>query len=216
MPDIFDEVEEEVRAERFRRLLSRYAGLILLAAVLVVGGIAAWRVRGHYQDRRDQAAAAAYLTALNAAQAPGANAQTALPILLRLAQAGPPGYRSLARLRAAALLAQDGKQQQALELYNALASDAGADPLLRDLATLLWAEHQIDTGDPQLLESRLKPLANSPGPWRSLAERQLALLDLRLNRPEPARDILRRLAVDAAAPSGVRKSAQLLLQQLGG
>jgi hypothetical protein len=41
------------------------------------------------------------------------------------------------------------------------------------------------------------------------------LLDLRQNRVAPARDILRRLAVDGAAPSGVRESAQLLLQQIG-
>ena len=36
MPDIFDEVAEEVRAERLRRLLSRYAGLIVEVVLLVV------------------------------------------------------------------------------------------------------------------------------------------------------------------------------------
>jgi hypothetical protein len=116
----------------------------------------------------------------------------------------------------AALLADSGKQSEALNLYNALATDGSADPLLRDLASLLWVEHQIDTGDPQLLEARLKPLALLDSPWRPLAERQLALLDLRQNKPDAARDVLKRLAVDGAAPSGVRDSAQLLLQQLGG
>ncbi len=220
MPDIFDEVEEEVRAERLRRLLSRYAGVILAAVLLIAAGVAGWRVRDYYHARQDQAAAAQYLVALNQAQTPGAAGQpsraAAEAALSRLAATAPEGYRALARLRLAALLSADGKQAEALSLYNALATDSSAAPLLRDLATLLWTEHQIDTGDPQLLEARLKPLAEFVSPWRPLAERQLALLDLRQNRPGPAREILRRLSVDGTAPSGVRESAQLLLQHLGG
>jgi len=219
VPDIFDEVEEEVRAERMRRLLQRYAGLILGAVLLVVAGLAGWRIRDHYLAQQDRAAAAQYLAALNQAQGAGAAAEAAraqaVATLAKLAEGAPSGYRQLARLRLAALLAQAGKRQQALDLYNALATDQSADPLLRDLASLLWAEHQIDDGDPQLLEARLKPLAAPGSPWRPLAERQLALLDLRQNRTASARDILRRLTVDGAAPSGVRESAQLLLQQIG-
>jgi len=219
VPDIFDEVEEEVRAERMRRLLQRYAGVILGAVLLVVAGLAGWRIRDYYQAQQDRAAAAQYLAALNQAQGTGATAEAgraqAAAALAKLAESGPSGYRQLARLRLAALLAQAGKRQPALDLYNALATDQSADPLLRDLASLLWAEHQVDDGDPQLLEARLKPLAAPGSPWRPLAERQLALLDLRQNRTASARDILRRLALDGAAPSGVRESAQLLLQQIG-
>jgi hypothetical protein len=220
VPDIFDEVAEEVRAERLRHLASRYAGLILAVVLLLVAAVAGWRIRAYYQGREDRTAAARYLTALNEARAPGgageAGHAAAQATLAKLADQGPAGYRALARLRLAALLADSGKQSEALNLYNALATDGSADPLLRDLASLLWVEHQIDTGDPQLLEARLKPLALLDSPWRPLAERQLALLDLRQNKPDAARDVLKRLAVDGAAPSGVRDSAQLLLQQLGG
>ncbi len=219
MPDIFDEVEEEVRAERFRQLLSRYAGVILAVVVLIIACIAAWRLWDAYQARQDQRAAVLYLTALNQIRAPGASKevkQAGASELMQLAQNAPAGYRGLARLHAAALLVQQGKTAEALNIYNALASDGSADPLLRDLATLLWAERQIDTGDPQVLEARLKPLAASDSPWRPLAERQLALLDLRQNKTEAARAILQRLSTEVGAPAGVRESAQLLLQQTEG
>jgi len=220
VPDIFDEVEEEVRAERLRSLLSRYAGLILVAVLLVVAVVAGWRLWGSYQARQDQKAALLYMTALNQARTPGEAGKEARVAgqseLVQLAKTGPSGYRALARLRTAVLLAQDGKAAEALGMYNALATDSAADPLLRDLATLLWTERQIDTGDPSALEARLKPLAAPGSPWRPLAERQLALLDLRQNKPEAARATLQTLATDATAPVGVRESAQLLLQQMEG
>lgn len=220
MPDIFDEVEEDFRAERLRHLLSRYAGVILGAVLLVVAAVAGWRMWGAHQARQDQRAALLYLTALNQVQTPGDAGKEARIAgqseLTRLATTAPHGYRALARLQAAALLARDGKRPQALAIYNALATDSSADPLLRDVATLLWAQMQIDSGDPQLLEARLKPLTATANPWRALAERDLALLDLRQNRPEAARAILKRLAADATAPAGVRESAQLLLQQTEG
>lgn len=218
MPDIFDEVEEEVRAERLRRLLSRYAGLILAGILVIVAAVAGWRFYEAYQVRQDAKAASLYLTAMSQVQAPGEAGKQARIAgqteLVLLARNAPAGYRALARLQAASLLVRDGKTPEALNIYNALATDGSADPLLRDLASLLWVEHQIDNGDPQLLESRLKPLATPGSPWRPLAERELALLDLRQNRQDAARARLQALGADQGAPSGLRESAQLLLQHL--
>jgi hypothetical protein len=88
--------------------------------------------------------------------------------------------------------------------------------LLRDLASLLWAQHQLDQGDPALLEARLKPLAAPGNPWHTLADEQLALLDLRLGKRDQARATFQRLATDTTAPSGVRGRASGLLTRLGG
>jgi len=46
LPDIFDEVEEDLRAERARALGRRYAGLGIALAVLILagtGGYVAWQ-----------------------------------------------------------------------------------------------------------------------------------------------------------------------------
>ena len=71
------------------------------------------------------------------------------------------GYATLARLREAALKADAGDLPGAAALWDQVASDSSADPLLRDLANLLWAQHLIDSGDPSLLEARLKALASA-------------------------------------------------------
>jgi hypothetical protein len=220
VPDIFDEVEEEVRAEQWQRFLARYAWAIVAGVILVIAAVAGWRVWEWRQSRLDAMAASQYLTAISQAQTPGEAGkparEAATGLLIGMAQNAPAGYRTLARLRAAGLLADEGKLAEALNLYNAVATDSSADPLLRELATLLWAERQIDSGDPQVLAARLKPLADGDSPWRPLAQCELALLDLREHQTDAARATLQRLSADAAAPAGVRDSAALLLQQLGG
>jgi len=219
--DIFDEVDEELRAERAQQLLKRYAGVIAAAALLIVAAAAGWQGWHWYQARRDQAAAAQYLIAMNLANAPaaGSSAATSSAAIVefdRVVATAPEGYRTLARLRAAALKADAGDRQGAAALWDQVAADGSADPLLRDLASLLWASHLIDSADPSLLQDRLKALTAPDNPWHALANEQLALLDMRLGKTDQAKTMLRSLAQDTTAPNGVRGRAESLLNRLGG
>jgi hypothetical protein len=219
--DIFDEVDEELRAERAQQLLKRYGWLIVAGALAIVGAAAGWQGWRWYEARQDQAAAVEYLTAMNLADATAAGSSEAtrtagIAAFAQLAATAPDGYATLARLREAALKADAGDLPGAAALWDRVAGDAAADPLLRDLASLLWSQHQIDGGDPSLIEARLKPLASPENPWHALAEEQLALLNLRQGKTDQAKTTLRRLAADTTAPSGVRGRATGLLGRLGG
>jgi hypothetical protein len=217
--DIFDEVEEELREERMQALLKKYAGLLFAAALLVIGGVAGWKAWAWYQDRRDLAAATSYLSAGTMAEVTGIaspDRAAAIAAFQAVAANAPDGYRILARLREASLRADSGDLQGASALWDAVAADGSADPLLRDLANLTWCVYHADNGDPALLEGRLKPLAAAGQPWRPLAQEQLALLDLRQGHTEAAKTELKRLAADTAAPAGVRNRAGILLNRAGG
>ena len=63
MVDIFDEVEEDLRAERAEKLLKKYAWLIVALAVGVVAAAAGWQLWNRYQARQDVAAAVQYMAA---------------------------------------------------------------------------------------------------------------------------------------------------------
>ena len=130
MPDIFDEVEEDLRAERARKLAQRWGGVALFVALLVLAASGAWQV--WQGNNRQQAAAAAetYLTLHRAAEREGADLANAGNGFAALTREAPEGYRNLARLRAAALKAETG----AVALWEAVAADATADPLYRDLS----------------------------------------------------------------------------------
>jgi hypothetical protein len=217
VPDIFDEVEEDLRAEQMRRLLRRYGGLAVAAVLLVVAGVAGWQAWTWYDGRRAAGVAERYAAALKAAEGrPGPGRQAAVPLFAAIAGDDmPAGYRTLARLQQAALLAQAGDLAGAGALWDQVSRDSDADRLLRDLAGLQWAEHHLDTGDPAELTARLAPVAAADNPFHGLAQEAQALLELRQGRTGAARDTLKLLTHDTMAPEGVRQRAESLLSQLG-
>ncbi|MDR3489531.1 MAG: tetratricopeptide repeat protein [Bradyrhizobium sp.] len=220
MVDIFDEVNEDLRAERAQKLLMRYGGLIVLVAIGIVGAAGTWQAWRWWQSKQDTTAAAAYVSVMTAADSTTPSGVAGRPgtvaALDRIAANAPHGYQILARLRAAALKADTGDAAGASALWDQVAGDTSADPVLRDLASLLWAEHQVDHGDPALVAARLQALAVPGATWRAMAQEQLALLDLRQGKSDQAKDTLRKLSDDVTAPSGVRGRASSLVSKLGG
>ncbi len=220
MPDIFDEVEEDLRAERARAFGLRFAGTGIALFVLILagtGGYVYWK-----QSRQDAANAVAnrFITAAADADratkgtADAALAGPAAATLANIAATGPEGYRVLARLRLGALQWQTGQHPQAIATWQAISDDASAPKLMADLATLTSAQHQLDSADPAPLKNRLQALTSTGNPWRPMAEQLLALLDVRTGNTHEAATIMQRLTTDPMAPEDMRQMAADVLTTL--
>ncbi len=214
--DIFDEVEEELRADRAQLFLKRYGVFIAAAMGLVVLGVAGMQGWRWHQGRQAVQAAETYLAANTLAVSNAADPKAAADAFAALAPGAPDGYRVLARLRAAALRLAANDTPGALALYDQAAKDSGAAPLYRDLATLLWGLHGLGVTDPARIESRLAPLAAVANPWHASAQEVRALAALQRGDGAAARQGLQALANDVTAPQGVRERAGRLLTGLGG
>jgi hypothetical protein len=219
--DIFDEVSDDLRAERAAKLLRRYGGVLVVAAIVVllaVGGQQAWQ---WYQAQQNQKAATAYLAITDAidAQADAITNDQRLADAKKLqnfASAAPAGYRAIATLRAAALFADAGDNSAAADSWNQVASDSGADPLLQDVANLLWAQHELGTAPDAAVAARLAPLTAPENPYHALAQETQALLYLNENKPDQAKALFSQIASDPTAPDGVRNRADGLLAKFNG
>jgi hypothetical protein len=215
--DIFAEIDEELRADRAQQVLRKYGGVLIGAALVVIAAVGGWQAWKAHQASEARRLGGIFLQALDGAAGPaGAARDKAVLELAQVVKEGSPGYRTLARLREAALRFDAGDKDTALALWDQAAADSAADPLLRGLASLMWVWHQIDTGPPDALRARLAPLAAADNAWHPLAQEAQALLDIREGRKDAARALLKQLSQDSTAPDGVRGRASGLLAQLGG
>jgi len=212
VPDIFDEVDEDLRADQARRLLRRYGGVLLVAMGLTLVGVGAYQWWHDKQEVAINAVATRFMAAQEQAKKDPKGAQ---PVFAALANTGPDGYRLLAKLQLAAIEWDQGQHDSAIAAWRAVSDDTKAPQLMRDLATLISVQHQIDTGDAKALKASLGPILGSPSRLRPLASQASALLDLRLNHAQEAQAIFKSLATGADTPDGVRQMARDILITLG-
>jgi len=212
--DIFREVDEDIRQERYEKLWKRYRWWLLGLVVALIGAVAAYVIIDEQNEslRREEGLRfAAALSELDAGRP-----QEAATLFKDLAEDTDSGYLALARLRAADALATAGDRSGAVNLYDELSADSRASLLYRELGVLLAAEHLLDNAPPQDVMQRLAPLVSGDGPWRSLAIELTGLAQIKAGRTDAARQIFTDLSQDSTAPSGVTARAQELLASLGG
>ena len=203
------EVNEELKQERYLETWKKYGGYLIGGAVLAVGSVAGWQwykdsIRGAREAQSVEFAAAAAL-------AEEGKSGEAGRIFDRLARETEGGYAALARLRQAALVAKSGDAKAAAALYLQLADDDRLPPVFRELGTTLWGLHALDSAEPDRAIARLTPLAGPEGTWRYTALELIAHYHRRKGRHDEAARIFRQLAGDADAPATLKKRAGEML-----
>jgi hypothetical protein len=211
--DIFNEVDEEVRRERLQKLWERYSIYLIAIAVLIVVGIAAWRGYEYWQAKKAAVAGTAFESALTLSES-GKHAE-AEAAFAKVAAEAPAGYRTLARLQAAAELSVD-KPADAVKAYDALAADSSLGPTLQDLAALRAAMLLVDKTPLAELTRRLSPLAAPDRTFRHSARELLALSAWHNHDFTAARRYIDMIATDADAPPGARARAEVLSALIAG
>ncbi len=222
VPDIFDEVSEDLRADRAQAIAKRYAGLFIAAFVAVLAGTGVYEWVHNQQIAKAEAEAARFIAATPKAANKDGTEQVTLPLtadgiaaLRDIAAAGSPGYRTLARFKLADADWQAGRQASAIAGWQAITADTDAPQVMRDLATLVAAQRQLDSADPAALKAQLLPLLSENTRWRPFAEQSLAMLAIRTGKTDEAIKILRNLMKERDVPQGVLRLAADVLQTLG-
>ncbi len=203
--NLFREIDEDLRQERYTKLWKKYGSYVIAAAVALIVGVAGFKGWEAWDIKTRRAEGEQFNNALQLV----ADKQTAAAreAFAQIAVESGAGYAMMARFNEAALLADGGDRASATAAYRELAADTGIDPLYRDLATLLGVLHQMTGADPGDLRQRLAPLTADDNPWRFTAKELTAVLALRSGDREKAREIFTILAGDALAPQGLRTRA---------
>lgn len=219
MVDVFEEVEDELRTEQYKRLalkaLPWVAGALLLAG-LVFGG---WYAYQNYHTEKATDAASAYQAALETASK--GDFEAAYKQFGDIAGKAPRGYKALALQMQGALRLRENRTKDAVALFDASAKaapDSKEGLIVADAARLKSALALLDEAPYADLEGRLKPLTEDDRPYRALALEALALAKLNAGKVKEARADFEslRTSLDASQPMIQRARAAVELIDSGG
>lgn len=206
-PDSFvDEVTEAVRRDRLFAAFRRYGWIGVVLVVAIVGG-AAWN---EWSKARAAARAQNFGDAVLAAlEKPAAERGAALAAI----PADGDQKAVLALLRAAD---PETDRAGALAALDELAADGARAQVYRDLAVL---RRVVLAGAEQPLAERraaLQSIAIPGRPFRTLAEEQLAYLQIEDGKAEEALASLTALIQDQETPQAMRRRLGQVITALGG
>ena len=205
--DIFNEVDEEVRRERLKKLWERYGTFIIAGCVLFVVAVGGWRGYEWWEAKKAAEAGAAFEQAVTLAEA--GKHQEAEVAFGKLATDGTAGYRVLARLREAAELASTDRSA-AVKAYDQIAGDGSSGQAIRDLANLRAGYLLVDGSSYADMLARLKSLTAPDRAFRYSARELLALSAWKAADMSAARKWAEMIITDPQTPPAARSRAEVL------
>lgn len=216
---LFREVGEELRREQFAKLWDRFGIYFIGLAVAVVVAVAGAKLWESQRLAAANKAGAEYEAAVSLLSS--GKSEEALKAFEAIGSTGPNGYASLARLSEAGAYLKLDKRPEALAVFDKLADDRSADPLLSNFARLQAASLRLGEADFTEMQNRLSPLTADDSPWRFTARELLGTAALKAGKLDEARATLAPLLADpglgqAANERISRLMAKLATAELGG
>jgi hypothetical protein len=204
---LFREVDEEVRQDQYKKIWKQYGNYFTVAAVAVVLLVAGFKGWQYWQLSQAEKAARVYADAVTKLdEGKTADADAAFAAI------DHKGYAKLGNLRRAAALANQGKTDEAVALYDALADDQNSEQSIRDLARVRAGYILVDKLAPAELINRLGAFDNEGSPWRGPAREIFALAAYRTGDYSMADRYLNAIIADQGVALELRQRAQTLLE----
>lgn len=206
MADIFNEVDEELRADQARLFWKKYGNLVIggaFAVVLVAAGWWGWQL---YSTRQQEQAAVDFYEAIQASK----DNNSKLDIVA--GQGG--GYGALARLQLAANAAEKDPAKAA-DLLSAIAQDSKLDPAMRGMAAMQAAQLKLRADKPQDAVQLLQPFVVAGNAYRLSALELTGLAQFAAGDKAKAKDTFTQLQQLASAqtdgdPAIAARAGQML------
>jgi hypothetical protein len=209
--DVFEDVEEELRSERWRRWAR--LGLPILGGVLLLALIAAlsWWGWQTWQTSKADKASEAYDRGMSFLR--DNNADGAQAAFVEAAREGNGAYKAMALMQQAGIAVSANRNADAVRLFEE-AAEAHRDPILADTARLRAAWLVMDTATLPQIQERLEPLTEEGRPYRAFAQHDLAMAQIRHGQAAAARATLVQLQLGQDVPDIIRQQAGATIEAI--
>ena len=167
----FEEVDEEVRNEKFKELINKYGGYILTFVILVLAFAVGYEKIGEWRVSKAEQANARYVQAVSASS----DYENNIAELESIVQTETGLYKDIARLQIANILLDNNQTEKALTVLAQINDDASASEKIREIAAVKLATYKIDSSSYSDIEKILNPIVQKGGAWAPMAKELLAM-----------------------------------------
>lgn len=170
MVDFINEVEEELRKDKYNELLRKFGPYILAVtvAIVAIAGFLEWKKSD--ADQKARASSAAYVSASDLES--DGNLEGALRQFMAISEKAPAGYSGLSLMRAASIRLEFGESAEAVKIFDK-AAETFEHKRHSDLARMKAAYILADLGQYDEVITRMEPLAKKDTPYEFLARELL-------------------------------------------
>ena len=222
MADQFDEflneVEQDIRQERFEKLWQKYGKLALYVFGGCIALAAVYTMWSNNQEAKRVQISEAYIRTQSLIDS-GKTDEAIHALQAIIAEGKDKAYGTLSQFALAGIRAAEGPYQdlpKAIEFYKGLEGNTSIEPYQRQFAGIraitLEASLEENKNNPDALKgllAKLEPLSDEKSPWRLLALEAQGIIITQLNDPK-ASEVFVKIAQDPNCPKGMRARAQLM------
>lgn len=185
----FEEVDEEVRNERFKELINKYGGVILTILIIALSIAVGYEKIGEWRIHKAEQKNVQYVQAVT----PKSDYEENIAALENIVATEKGLYKDISQLQIANILLDNNQTEKALAVLTHMYQDASVTDKIREIAAIKLATYQIDTASYQDIEKLLAPVAQSDGAWSSMAKELLAMSAIQNKDMEKAKTIYQEL-----------------------
>lgn len=186
----FEEVDEEVRNEKFKQLVNKYGGVILAVLIVALSAAVGYEKIGEWRVNKAEQKNVQYVQALAANPDYEAN----ISELENIVATESGLYKDMARLQIANILLDNNQTGRALEVLEKICADSSASDKIKEISAIKLATYKIDTARYEEIENILNPItSNGNSSWLMMAKELLAMSAIQNKNYAHAKNIYQEL-----------------------
>lgn len=189
----FDEVDEEVRNERFKELMNKYGVYILAFLILALSITVGYEKIALWRQHKSEQTNVQYVKALAKTDDYSNN----IVELENIVATENGLYKDIAYLQIANILLDNNEINKALDVLNKIVADNTISEKIKEIAAIKIATYKVDTATFAEINALLSPIVAKNGAWSLVAKELLAMSAIHNKDIEKAKSIYQELLINS-------------------
>lgn len=192
MTDLIDEIQEDLKEERYSKIVKRFAKIFSILSLVIVLITAVYVWKEHASTRLQHQLSISFNKAIIASQE--AKFDEAITFFDEVISHSHQQYAALAMLHKAAIFAKQNKFDKAEEVLKKIIYTKHFDVAFRELAQIILFGNKLSLGNVEEKDiSEIVNLTKDSKTWQVSAQQLKALYDLKQGKLEDAQETLKNI-----------------------